>query len=129
MYSWYSMDVQRFYMTGPEVSWFARLLQDRTFVDKVVSNYRTLRKSVLETSSLMERLDGYEKYLRRAIDRNYTVWGYSLYENMLVDDADAQQDRDLTSHKKALEQLKETITARLEFMDEHIEDLYDNCIN
>lgn len=123
-YQWFSQDFTRFFTD--DKAWFGRLLQDRAFVDRVVSRYYELRSSTLSTEHIYERIEQLEQELGEAKERNFAVWGYSFYENMLArSDENANPD----SCSAAMTQLKEAIEQRFAFLDAHIEDLYKNCIN
>lgn len=120
-YQGVKQDFTEFYTVNR--TWFSRMLQDREFMAKVVERYRQLRQSVLSTDSVNARIDGYQEELGPAIDRNYAVWGYVFDTNMLVG-----AGRDITSYEDAITQLKEAYEMRTVYLDEHIEDLYDNCV-
>ena len=124
-YQWFSMHTDEFYL--PNAPWFGRLLQDRAFVEKLCSRYRELRETLLSTDALYQYIDDTERLITDAAGRNDKVWGYSFNIEMLVNDEDTE--RNPGSRDEAVQQLKDTIDRRLSFLDGHIEDLYDNCIN
>lgn len=107
-----------------ENSWFDRLLEDRSFVDRIVLRYGELRKTTLNNNSLYADIDMFQKEIEKAVERNFTIWGY-MFKNNIMNDS----DRMITSYEMAIDQLKQTIDKRFVFLDNHIEDLYSNCIN
>lgn len=120
-YQWFAQDFTEFFTANR--AWLSRMLQDRKFVERVVARYRQLRQEVLSTDHIIEQIDGYQEELGPAIDRNYAVWGYVFDTNMLVG-----AGRDIPSYEDAITQLKEAYEMRTVYLDEHIEDLYDNCV-
>jgi hypothetical protein len=109
-------------------NWFARLTEDRAFVDAVVKKYHEMRQGVLSTNSLLSYLEQTETYLGDAVQRNFERWPQSLNWVYLGYD-EHENPRDLPSHEAAMEQLKAFIIARGEYLDENIELLYNNCVN
>ena len=107
--------------------WFSRLVQDRAFVDRVVERYAMWRESVLSTEHMYERLDAYQAELGPAIERNFAVWGYTFTLDLLVGTED--EPRDIQSYDAAVTQLKDAIERRFDYLDGHIEDLYQYCVN
>lgn len=124
-YQWFAMDYKQFYLTRN--SWFDRLLQDRAFVDKVVKRYRELRENTLSEEKLFADIDAYKEELGDATERNFKIWGYTFHEDLMSGDNTLHYDAE--SYEEAIVQLKGAIHARGTFMDEHIEDLYANCVN
>ncbi len=119
-YQWFREDFDEFLLL--EVPWFDRLLTDRAFVDRVIERYTELRKGVLSEEHMLALLDGTNALLGDAIERNYKVWGYSFRLNLLTGSG-----RDIRSYEEAVVQLKNAISLRFAFLDEHITDLYDCC--
>ena len=119
-YQWFSQDYSEFYL--PKTAWFDRLVTDKAFIDKVVTRYRELRQTTLSTQHMYELIDSTTTKLGDAVNRNYKVWGYTFYKNLLSGD-----DRDITSYEEAISQLKSAIETRFAYLDEHIEDLYQYC--
>ena len=105
--------------------WFSQLLKDKEFVDAVVEKYKQLRKNVLSEEYLINYIDKTNTWLGDSIKRNDEVWGY-VYDlnnynetNFLI-----PAERNVTSHEEAVEQLKEFIIKRGNWLDNHIESLY-----
>lgn len=124
-YQWFAQDYNSFMVSSN--AWFSRLLQDRAFVDKVVKRYRELRTGILSEEYLYQQIDTYRKELGDAIDRNFVVWGYTFRDSFLSHKTEHHIDP--TSYDEAIELLKKSIHTRFVFLDEHIEDLYEGCIN
>ncbi len=124
-YQWFGQDYDEFFME--DNSWFDRLLQDRAFVDKVVERYAELRQTTLSTEYLYSILDEGEAELGDSIERNFAIWGYTFSDELLIREGD--DDNEPENYEEAMEQLKVAIDTRLTFLDEHITDLYDGCIN
>lgn len=123
---WEDKNIGEFYMS--KSPWFDRLLQDRTFVDEVISKYHELRKGILSDEYLYAIIDSNISLLGDAVQRNFEIWGYTFQESLMKRDS-AGNKRDPKSYDEAVLQLKNTITERGKFLDENIEMLYENCIN
>lgn len=105
--------------------WFPMLMKDQEFVDKIVQEYKMLRKGVLNEEYLLNYIDETITYLGDAINRNYEVWGY-VFELENADGLNflSPAQRNYTSYEEAVEQLKNYIVARGRWLDEHIDTLY-----
>lgn len=121
-YQWFPMKMEKYNIN--EAPWFDRLLEDPAFVEKVSSRYHELRKTTLSEEHIQEVIDQGQLTLGDAVDRNFAVWGYTYYLNLMSDD-DAGVDRDSQSYDEAMTKLNDAISKRLLFMDEHIEDIGD----
>lgn len=64
--------------------WFDALVKDKSFVDKVISRYRYLRKGVLSEEHIFQYIDGVVSYIGDAAGRNAEVWGSSDYKAEVV---------------------------------------------
>lgn len=124
-YQWFAQDYAEFYTQS--TAWFSVLLQDRTFVDKVVERYRELREGILSEAYLYDQIDAYVAELGEATERNFAIWGYSFHENLLADTNELS--RNPADYEDAIGQLKDAIHTRLSYLDGHITELYDGCIN
>ena len=124
-YQWFAEDYEEFYLQ--DSAWFSALLQDRAFVDKVVARYQELRKSIFCEEYLYGQIDSYVEELGDATERNFAIWGYSFYDQLSSDVNELHINP--TSYEEAIEQLKNSIHARLSYLDGHITDLYEGCIN
>ena len=101
--------------------WYYYLFKDENFTDKVVYRYYQLRKKCLNEEYLMRYIDDTVQYLGPAIQRNYEKWGYSFQseQDYLVPKA-----RNVRNYDQSIEQLKDCIHLRLEYMDQNINQLY-----
>ena len=124
-YQWFAQDYSEFFLQ--DNAWFSRLIQDRAFVDKVVERYYELRKGVLSEEYLYGQIDTYIDELGPAVSRNFAIWGYTFYGRMLADETELHINP--RSYDQAVEQLKGSIHERVTFLDEHIIDLYQGCVN
>lgn len=104
--------------------WYTMLLRDDAFVDKVISRYRQLRQGLLSQRYLLGYVDDVVDYLGDAIDRNYDVWDLAFQpEHLTYRDKLAPDKRNVRSYEEAIEQLKDFIVTRGDWLDEHITDL------
>jgi len=114
--------------TMQNAPWFGALLRDERFVTAVVAKYHQLRRGVLGDEYLLGYIDDTVAWLGDAVDRNYSVWGgvfdLSQYEGM---NYLTPAERNMTSYEQSVQQLKDYITARGAWLDEHIETLYQYC--
>ncbi|MGN0492944.1 MAG: CotH kinase family protein [Acutalibacteraceae bacterium] len=100
--------------------WYFMLMMDEDFTDLIIRRYRELRKTYLSEEYLYGYIDGCTKYLGEAIERNFGKWGYTFEPEY---DPLTPADRNPRSYDEAVEQLKEFIKARGDWMDENIETL------
>ncbi|MDI9461502.1 MAG: CotH kinase family protein [Saccharofermentanales bacterium] len=121
-YPWKHYDTDRFFLD--DTNWFDRLLQDRSFSEKVVERYRYLRQHEWTDARLNGLIDGYVEELGEAVERNFSIWGYTFNEKLLSRD-DEGNIRDPRSYPQAVSMLKETLRARLKYLDENIDLLKD----
>jgi hypothetical protein len=119
-------DTERFYLT--DANWFARLVQDRAFVDKVIERYKELRQGILSDEEVMARIDTEIAYLDGAIEENFEVWGYTFHEHLLSKDANGDV-RDPSDYDEAVDQLKDCYEERTTYLDNNFDLLYEYCIN
>jgi len=107
---------------------FDALIKDEKFIDTVVSKYRKLRKSSLNESYLLNQIDETELWLGESINRNYTKWGYVFdLLNYKSSTYLTPIDRNATSYDDSIDKLKNYIIGRGDWMDKHIEVLYQYC--
>lgn len=97
-------------------SWFFMMLKDEAFVEKLLARYEELRRTVLSEEYLMAYMDETLAWLEPAIDRNNDRWE----AEMTGWDCLKPLERNLHSHKEAVEQLREWICARGAWLDENI---------
>ena len=105
--------------------WFSQLLKDKEFVDLVIEKYKKLRKNVLSEEYLINYIDETNTWLGDSIKRNDEVWGY-VYDLNNYNETNflTPVERNVTSHEEAVEQLKEIIIKRGNWLDDNIESLY-----
>lgn len=107
---------------------FNALIKDEKFVTAVIAKYRQLRRGVLNEEYLLNYIDETNAWLGDSVSQNYEVWGYvfdlSNYnrKNYLV-----PVERNYTSQDEAVQQLKDFLVARGNWLDEHIDTLYQHC--
>lgn len=109
--------------------WFKYLFKDEAFVDQVVDRYKQLRKRYFNEEYLFQYIDETAAYLGPAIARNYEKWGYSFnstYNGVNYDYLEPES-RNVRSFDEAIQQIKDTITQRLDHMDSNLDRLYSLC--
>ena len=117
--------------TGPDFDgvrsavYYNMLFRDRDFVEKVISRYRELRKTILSEEYLREYIDGTLAFLGEAVDRNSARWAEYIASDPLID-AD-NTGRNPHSQKEAVEMLEDNLFSRLDWMDENIDYLLQYC--
>lgn len=97
--------------------WYLMLFKDEEFVENVIRRYHELRKNWLSNEYLTNYIDETIAYLGPAIDRNFEVWGYTFEEYRPLD----PDSRNPADYDAAVDQMKEFIAERGEWMDEHID--------
>ena len=107
-------DNQSFELDG--ILWYEALLQDPEFVEAIIKRYEELRKTYLSYEYLENYIDETVSYLGPAIDRNFSVWGYTLNENY----GSFKTNYMPRSHNDAINQLKSSIHERGKWMDRNI---------
>lgn len=105
-------------------TWFTILLRDEAFVNKAIARYWELRRDVLSQKYLLQYVDDVVAYLGDAVDRNYEVWDVSFEADKLDFRNKLEPDhRNPSSYDEAIEQLKDFIVTRGDWLDAHISDL------
>ncbi|HPJ76563.1 MAG TPA: CotH kinase family protein, partial [Clostridia bacterium] len=104
--------------------WYIMLMKDEYFVNLVIQRYKQLRKTVLSEEYVIGYIEDTVEYLGPAIDRNFEVWGYTFLADrgMLL-----PKDRNHKSYEAALNQLKQFIIDRGNWMDDNIDSLMQFC--
>ncbi len=105
------------------ITWFYMLCKDETFIDRVIERYRELRETWLSDEYLFQYIDDTIAYLGPAIERNFSVWGYTFDEYQPL----SPSERNPEDYDAAIEQLKTFIAERGAWMDENIETLKQYC--
>ena len=96
------------------------LMKDENFTNLIIQRYHELRKTYLSEEYLYGYIDGCIEYLGDAVERNFDRWGYTFYPEH---DSLVPSERNSRSYGEAVEDMKEFIKARGEWMDENIETL------
>lgn len=97
--------------------WQWMLVKDEEYVQRIINRYRKWRQSYLSEEYLYNYIDETLAYLGPAIERNFEVWGYTFEEYRPLD----PDSRNPESFEAAVEQLKDYIHERGEWVDEYIE--------
>lgn len=97
-------------------SWFFMLLKDEAFVEKLLARYGELRRTVLSEAYLMNYMDETLAWLEPAIDRNNDRW----VEEMANWEWLKPPERNIHSHQEAVEQLREWLCERGNWLDGNI---------
>lgn len=101
------------------IPWFYMLTKDEEFVERLIDRYRQLRETYFSEEYLNGYIDQTVAYLGPAIDRNFEVWGYTFEEYLPL----RPVERNPADYEAAVEQMKDFIEERGEWMDEYIETL------
>ncbi len=105
--------------------WFAMLLRDEYFAQKVIDRYKELRESgILNEERILSTIDDTTEFYAEEIDRNFDVWGYS-FDPARVDSLNQlrPEERNPANYQEAITQLKNYIIKRGRWLDEHIDAL------
>ena len=94
-----------------------RMLQDREFVQLLQNRWFMARNSFLNSDSLMYYIDSVATYLTDPVERNYYVWP-------LIDVDIWHSNYVSVSYEDELNNIKNWITDRVNWMDENIDDIY-----
>ena len=106
------------------------------FVERVISRYRQLRQGVLSEEYLLAYQKDIETWLGSAVDRNFSVWGYTFDPNQVsnqerrfpaIGSGDTSRDVNPSSYEEAVEWMMDYIVDRGQWMDEHIDSLRQYC--
>lgn len=121
------LEIDEIYSTN---KWYACLMRDKQFVDRVVERYHELRRSILSDEYLCEYIDQTVEYLGPAIDRNYSRWGYTFtreYNEQNDRIVLSPVERNPSDYDEAIAQLTDAIEIHGRFLDENIESWYARC--
>lgn len=98
--------------------WYVMLMKDEDFVDRLIVRYWELRETYFDLEYLYRYIDDTAAYLGDAVDRNFTVWGYTFDYDLL-----SPVERNPTSYQEAIDQMKGFLAWRIPWMDENIDAL------
>ena len=96
--------------------WFNALIQDGRFTERVIQRYRELRETYLSEEYLNQYIDETIAYLGDAIDRNNERWDEDFDYDLL-----SPPERNPDSYEEAVQDMKQYIHVRGEWMDENID--------
>ena len=96
--------------------WFNALIQDGRFTERVIQRYRELRETYLSEEYLNRYIDETIAYLGDAIDRNNERWDKDFAYDLL-----RPSERNPDSYEEAVQDMKQYIHVRGEWMDENID--------
>jgi hypothetical protein len=96
--------------------WFNALIQDGRFTERVIQRYRELRETYLSEEYLNQYIDETIAYLGDAIDRNNERWDKDFVYDLLI-----PPERNPDSYEEAVQDMKQYIHVRGEWMDENID--------
>ena len=99
--------------------WAERLLQDPAFRKALIERYKDLRQTVWTDLAFQKRLDPLTRQLNQAQARNFERWpilGVYIPFNRFVGE----------TYEAEIAYLQDWLTTRLQWLDEHIEEVYLN---
>lgn len=96
--------------------WFLMLCKHEDFVERVIDRYAQLRQTVLSEEYLMDYIDQTLAYLGPAVERNNQRWQQAMTQWEPL----TPVERNVHSHEEAVEQLKQWLISRGDWLDENI---------
>lgn len=115
---------------------YSQLMKSERFVDRVISRYRQLRKGILSDDNLRAYIWETEAWLGSAVERNFSVWGYTwdwqqipMYERRRPDEGSDETYADVnpSSYGEATDNMISYMIRRGAWLDEHIDSLRQYC--
>lgn len=103
---------------------YEELLTDPEFVEGLIRRYRYLRETTLTTERMLQYIDDTVDFLGPAIERNDLRWR-DMYDLKNYDSVNFlhPEERNMMSHAEAVEQVKDYLEKRVEWLDENIDTL------
>lgn len=98
--------------------WYVMMMKDEDFVNALIDRYWQLRETYFSEEYLYDYIDSTVAYLGESIDRNYEVWGYTFEQEY---DLLIPTERNPRSFEESLQQMKDFLSSRIQWMDENIE--------
>lgn len=115
---------------------YSQLMKSPRFVERVILRYRELRKGILSEDYLRRYIRETEAWLAGAVERNFTVWGYTwdwkqipMYERRRPDAGSEETFADVNpaSYEEATEDMVSYMVRRGNWLDQHIDSLRQYC--
>ena len=102
------------------IVWYVMLMKDEDFTERVIDRYHILREKWFSDEYIETYIDETAAFLGNAVTRDRERWEstYASGGGLLRD-----ADRNPKTYEEAVEQLKEYLIRRLEWLDENIESL------
>ncbi len=100
--------------------WYVMMMKDEDFVNALINRYWQLRETYFSEDYLFDYIDSTVAYLGDAIDRNYSVWGYTFQKQY---DLLLPTERNPRSFEEAVDQTKDFLSRRIPWMDKNIDTL------
>lgn len=119
--------------------WYSQLMRSEHFVEYVIARYHALRQHFLSDEYLTNYVTDVKTWLGSAVDRNFSVWGYtfdvtklSVWERQRPGtdrDSSMEELRELnpSSYDEAIEMMLDYAVDRGAWMDEAVESLRQYC--
>ena len=98
--------------------WYVMMMKDEDFVNALIDRYWQLRETYFSEEYLYDYIDSTVAYLGESIDRNYEVWGYTFQQEY---DLLIPTERNPRSFEESLQQMKDFLSSRIQWMDENID--------
>ena len=103
--------------------WYFMLCKSEDFVERVLKRYEELRSTVFSEDYLMNYIDETLEFLGPAVERNNEKW----QEAMTQWEPLSPVSRNVYSNEEAVQQLKEWLRERGDWLDENIHTLRQSC--
>ncbi|HIS01304.1 MAG TPA: CotH kinase family protein [Candidatus Excrementavichristensenella intestinipullorum] len=104
-------------------TWFFMLCKHEDFVERVIDRYAQLRQTVLSEEYLMDYIDQTLAYLGPAVERNNQRWQQAMTQWEPL----SPVERNAHSHEEAVEQLKQWLVDRGNWLDQNLHTLWQYC--
>ncbi len=104
-------------------TWFLMLCKHEGFVERVINRYNQLRQTVLSEEYLMNYIDQTLAYLGPAVERNNQRWQHAMTQWEPL----TPVERNAHSHEEAVEQLKQWLVERGNWLDQNLHTLWQYC--
>ncbi len=98
--------------------YFRSFCMDEDFTNAVINKYKSLRKTILSDEYLYGYIDDTIAYLGKAVDRNSARW-----DSYIKSDPLKPIERNVHSNQEAVDDLKEWLSQRIEWLDTNVESL------